>query len=169
MILIALGANLPSAAGPPRRTLDQTLGLFPSYGLDVVVKSRWYRTPAVAPTAQPDFFNGVANVRSALPPEELLAMLHRIEAQFGRVRRRRWEARTLDLDLIDYDGMIRRPKIQGSSLALPHPLAAERAFVLVPLAEIAPAWRHPVSGETAGRLLERLGPSAAAEIGSPQA
>ena len=166
MILIALGANLPSVAGPPRRTLDQALGLFPSYGLDVVVKSRWYCTPAVAPTAQPDFVNGVAWVRSALPPEELLAMLHRIEAQFGRIRRRRWEARTLDLDLIDYDGMVRRPSACGHSLALPHPLVAERAFVLVPLAEIAPAWRHPVSGETAGRLLERLGPSAAAGIAS---
>jgi len=111
-----------------------------------------------------------------VPPAALLEALHRIEALFGRVRRVRWGERTLDLDLLDFNGLVvpakgpRGPEagLGTLPLALPHPGLAERGFVLVPLLEMAPEWRHPVSGEGAARLLERLqadqGPAALAGI-----
>jgi 2-amino-4-hydroxy-6-hydroxymethyldihydropteridine diphosphokinase len=97
--------------------------------------------------------NAVASLTSALPPRELLAALHDVEAEFGRERSLRNASRTLDLDLLAYeDAVIDEP----GGLVLPHPRLGERAFVLLPLAEIAPGWRHPVSGRTAGEMLADL-------------
>jgi len=93
------------------------------------------------PSAQPPFVNGVVMVDTMLKPGALLESLHRIERRFGRMRRRRNEARILDLDLIDYRGMISAGGVGAP--VLPHPRALERPFVLEPLAEILPAWRYP--------------------------
>ncbi len=155
MILVALGANLPGPWGPPRQGLEAALGQFPTYGLQVEALSSFYRTPAVTPYAQPDFVNAVVRIATALDPSELLKQLHRIEAAFGRVRSQRWEERTLDLDLIDYNGLIQRETAENS-LILPHPRAAERAFVLGPLCDVAPEWRHPVLSASASDLLAAL-------------
>jgi len=152
MILVALGANLPGPWGPPRKGLEAALGQFPTYGLRVEAASPFYQTPAVTPYAQPDFVNAVARISTALDPLELLKQLHRIEAAFGRVRSHRWEERTLDLDLIDYNGLILHETAENR-LILPHPRAAERAFVLGPLAELAPEWRHPVLSVSVSELL----------------
>jgi 2-amino-4-hydroxy-6-hydroxymethyldihydropteridine diphosphokinase len=105
------------------------------------------------PSDQPRFINGVAEVATELAPAELLERLHRIEAAFGRVRLQSNEARVLDLDLLAYRGCISAP---GASPILPHPRLAERAFVVLPLAELAPDWRHPVSGLSAAGLVGRL-------------
>ena len=96
------------------------------------------------PSAQPSFVNGVALAETMLGPAALLATLHRIERRFGRMRRRRNEPRILDLDLIDYRGQVS----EGSAArpVLPHPRVMERPFVLIPLREICPFWRHPVTG-----------------------
>ena len=176
MILIGLGANLPTTDGSPRQTLEAALRLFPAFGISVLRCSSFFSTPAIAHTVQPPYVNAVAVVASALPAPDLLAALHRIEALFGRVRHTRWAARTLDLDLLDYQGQIvtasgPRGADAGTEplpLALPHPGIEVRGFVLVPLAEVAPDWVHPREGVTAKKLLARLiaaeGPAATAEI-----
>ncbi len=176
MILIALGANLTSVYGEPITVLEDALDIMPAFGITVLRRSSWYRTPAITPYAQPPFVNGVVAVEAALPPRALLDMLHRIEAQFGRVRRIRWGERTLDLDLIDFEGLVIPPSgprgadagLGELPLALPHPGLADRGFVLVPLLEVAPRWRHPLTGEGAQSLIARLkarhGPGALAGI-----
>ncbi len=155
MILVALGANLPGSWGSPKQGLEAALGQFPTYGLKVEMASPFYQTPAVTPYAQPDFVNAVACISTALAPTDLLKQLHRIEAAFGRVRGQRWAERTLDLDLIDYNCLV-LPESGGNGPILPHPRVAERAFVLGPLVDIAPDWRHPVLGASAKELFEVL-------------
>lgn len=164
MILIGLGANLPTANGGPLATLESALDVMPAFGMTVLRRSSFYRTPALAPYAQPAYMNAVVIVATALPATALLEALHRIEALFGRVRRTRWGERTLDLDLLDYNGVVIPPcgphglaAAPGPlPLSLPHPGITERAFVLVPLLEIAPEWRHPANGEGAKALLRHL-------------
>ena len=148
MILISVGANLPSAAGSPLATCTAALALLPANGAAVVRRSRWYASDAQPPSAQPPFVNGAAQLETGLTPAELLAVLHRVESIFGRLRSAPNAARTLDLDLIDYDGLI-----QHGPPVLPHPRMAERAFVLKPLADLYPAWRHPVTGRTVTEML----------------
>ena len=155
MILVALGANLPGPWGGPKEGLEAALEQFSSYGLRVEEVSPLYQTAAVTPYAQPDFVNAVVRISAAYSPDALLAQLHRIEAAFGRVRTQRWAERTLDLDLLDFDSVV-RPENRSNHLILPHPRLGLRAFVLVPLADVAPGWRHPVSGENAAQMLKSL-------------
>lgn len=153
MILIGLGANLPSLAGAPPATLAAALEALTEAGLVLERCSPWYRTAPVPAGDQPWYVNGVAAVATRLGPADLLALLHQIEARFGRTRRRRNEPRPLDLDLLDYDGLVR-----SEAPVLPHPRLHERAFVLLPLRDVAPGWRHPVSGAGLGELIGRLPP-----------
>ena len=154
MILIGLGANLPSARyGDPVNTCEAALAALGQAGVRVVARSRWYRSAPVPASDQPWFVNGVAEVETDLAPAALLEVLHGIEQDFGRVRRARDEARVIDLDILAYDGVVSRP---GETPALPHPRLAERAFVVLPLADLAPEWRHPVTGERAGDMARRL-------------
>jgi 2-amino-4-hydroxy-6-hydroxymethyldihydropteridine diphosphokinase len=159
MILVGLGANLPSPAGPPMATLKAALAAFAASGVTIAARSRWYRTAPVPASDQPWFINGVARVETSLEPLELLKLLQKVERQFGRQRGVRNEARTLDLDIIDYDGRVE----ERSGLVLPHPRMHERAFVLLPLAEVAPGWRHPKLGETVSALISALPASQKAE------
>lgn len=156
MILIGLGANLPSPRfGTPRQTCEAALAALAAQGVQVRCRSVWYESAPVPPADQPPFVNGVAEVATDLPPAGLLALLHRIETEFGRIRRRRNEARVIDLDLLAYGDRISVP---GEVPELPHPRLAARAFVLLPLAELAPDWRHPVSGLRAADMAARLPP-----------
>ena len=151
MILIALGANLPSPAGAPEQTLRASLRTLSQNGVVPVLLSRIYATPAWPDPADPPFVNAVAAVETSLTPAELMAELARTETAFGRVRTARNAPRTLDLDLIDYHG-----RMEDGPPVLPHPRAHERAFVLIPLADVAPDWRHPVSGAGIGELIAAL-------------
>jgi 2-amino-4-hydroxy-6-hydroxymethyldihydropteridine diphosphokinase len=152
MILIALGANLPSLVGPPAATLKAALVRLDQLGMKILSVSSLYETPAWPDPAQPAFVNAVAAVKTAHQPVELLALLHGVETDFGRLRSAPNAPRTLDLDLLDYDGLV----IAEGGLTLPHPRLAERSFVLAPLAEVAPRWRHPVTGQGAAGLLAGL-------------
>jgi 2-amino-4-hydroxy-6-hydroxymethyldihydropteridine diphosphokinase len=154
MILVALGANLPSSAGPPEETLKSALRRLAGQGITIVKRSGFYRSEAWPDPSDPAFINAVAAVETSLAPAALLAVLHRTEAEFGRQRSTPNAPRTLDLDLLDYDG-----RIQEGPPQLPHPRMDARAFVLVPLREVAPGWRHPVSGLALLELIERLPPS----------
>jgi len=162
MILIGLGANLPSAEfGAPPASLDAALRMLQQSGVVLVRRSRWYRTAPVPVSEQPWFVNGVAAIETTLDPAALLALMQAIETRFGRIRRERNAARVLDLDLLDYDGRV--SALGDPPPLLPHPRLAERAFVLRPLAEVVPHWRHPVTGQAIQDLLPRLPPGQAAE------
>ncbi|MBK1664177.1 2-amino-4-hydroxy-6-hydroxymethyldihydropteridine diphosphokinase [Rhodospirillum rubrum] len=158
MIYIALGANLAGPAGSPRDTLEAALVSLEDAGVVVAARSAWYRTSPVPASDQPDYVNGVARLVTDLDPVALLALLHRLEDQFGRRRGEINAARTLDLDLLDYDGLRRT---QAPPL-LPHPRMADRGFVLFPLREIAPDWRHPVLDQTIDALIAGLASDQAA-------
>jgi 2-amino-4-hydroxy-6-hydroxymethyldihydropteridine diphosphokinase len=149
MILIALGANLPSPAGRPEDTLRAALASFRARGITVERQSGFYASKAWPNPTDPPFVNAVAAVTTRLEPKVLLQVLHEIETEFGRTSGPRNAPRPLDLDLIDYDG-----QIAHGDPELPHPCIETRAFVLVPLREIAPEWRHPVSGRTISELVK---------------
>ncbi len=159
MILIALGANLPSIKGTPRDTLHAALASLGARGITVERQSGFYQSEAWPNPSDPPFINAVASVRTKLPPSELLRVLHEIEAEFGRKPGPRNAPRPLDLDIIDYEG-----RIEHGDPELPHPRMGTRAFVLVPLGEIAPDWRHPVSGRTVAELIADLGPAKIARV-----
>jgi 2-amino-4-hydroxy-6-hydroxymethyldihydropteridine diphosphokinase len=163
VIFVALGANLPHPRhGPPRAVLEAALTGLQARGLRVVRRSRWYRSPAWPPgSGAPDYVNGVAEVACDLEPQALLAELHAVEAEFGRARGIRNAPRTLDLDLLDWHGVVRAA--DDGPPELPHPRMHERGFVLLPLAELAPDWRHPASGRRIDALIEALPPETMAE------
>ena len=159
MILIALGANLPSNGLEPIKTQQRALARLNALGVEVVAVSSFYETPAWPDVSDPPFVYAVATVRTRHQPVELLALLHGVETEFGRLRSAPNAPRTLDLDLLDHDGVV-----TTDGLTLPHPRIADRAFVLVPLAEVAPDWRHPVSGQGVMELLSALPPGEAAAV-----
>jgi 2-amino-4-hydroxy-6-hydroxymethyldihydropteridine diphosphokinase len=170
--LIAMGGNAPSEAGSPAATILAAIEALDAMGLSVERVSALYDTPCFPAGAGPDFVNAAVAVRTALSPRQVLENLHDIEDRFGRIRARRWGVRTLDLDLLAMGGAIlpdaetqagwrALPLPEQTSrapdrLILPHPRLQDRAFVLVPLADVAPDWRHPALGLTVRDMLARL-------------
>lgn len=180
--LIAMGGNLPFGDLDPAATLSEALVRLREEGAEIAAVSRFFRTPAFPAGAGPDYVNAAAVLQGAQEPEAMLALLHRVEAVFGRRREMRWGGRTLDLDLIAMGARILpdragfeawrslTPEAQQSHapdrLILPHPRLQERAFVLVPLAEVAPDWVHPVLGCSVREMLAAL-PEAARDAVEP--
>ncbi|MBS0126372.1 2-amino-4-hydroxy-6-hydroxymethyldihydropteridine diphosphokinase [Thetidibacter halocola] len=170
--LIAMGSNLGSTAGDAAPTLAAALGEFPREGAQLMRVSRFFRTPCFPAGAGPDYVNAAVALRWEGGAEALLAALHRIEAAFDRQRTARWAARTLDLDLLAAGDAVlpdretfgrwqglppeEQRRLAPDRLILPHPRMAERAFVLVPLCDIAPGWRHPVLDRSARQLCNDL-------------
>lgn len=179
-VFVALGSNLGDRDVTPRELLEKTLKAFGGGGLRLVSLSRWYGTPAYPAGSGPDFVNAVARVATALDPHEAMAVLHALEADGGRVRRRRWEPRSVDLDLIAHGRAIlpdratqtawrelapeRQQDTAPGCLVLPHPRLQDRAFVLYPLRDVAPDWVHPVTGAGIGAMIDALPREARREI-----
>jgi 2-amino-4-hydroxy-6-hydroxymethyldihydropteridine diphosphokinase len=155
VILIAIGANLPGPSGetPLETCRAAAAAVGRIAGLTVVSISSWYRSAPVPPSGQPDYVNGVARLSGAIGPEALLAATQAIEAGFGRRRSVANAARTLDLDIIDLNGLVR----PGPDPILPHPRAHLRSFVLLPVRDVAPGWVCPGLGEDVQTLLARAG------------
>ncbi len=149
-MIVALGSNLKGSYSSLQYLLEAALKALEPEGLNIVARSGWWRSAAWPDPSQPDYLNGVAVVETGLDAAGVMAALQRVEKAFGRTRTAKNAARTLDLDLVAY----RRTVIDDGVLAVPHPRAAERRFVMGPLAEIAPGWRHPLNGLTATALAE---------------
>ncbi|ETX15730.1 2-amino-4-hydroxy-6-hydroxymethyldihydropteridine pyrophosphokinase [Roseivivax halodurans JCM 10272] len=181
--LVALGGNWPSDAGPPEATLRAALGALAEAGLAVRRVSRFFANPCFPKGNGPDYVNAAAALApgpGGVDPEEVLRRLHSVEARFGRVREERWGGRALDLDLLAVGEIVlpdlaeqanwrrlpleRQMQEAPRELVLPHPRMQERAFVLVPLLDIAPGWRHPTIGATVSEMCAALPRDARTEV-----
>lgn len=179
-IAIALGANLSLGAASPADTLVSALRHVASGGYVLRRVSRFFRTPCFPAGAGPDFVNAVAILAGPSDPERILRHLHAVEAELGRSRRERWEARVVDLDLLAVGQQV-RPDAETQiawvnlpldaqmarapdGLVLPHPRIQDRPFVLIPWRDVAPGWRHPVSGLTVAQMAAALPAADRAEV-----
>ncbi|MFN3229814.1 MAG: 2-amino-4-hydroxy-6-hydroxymethyldihydropteridine diphosphokinase [Asticcacaulis sp.] len=144
-ILIALGSNLPGQFKAPQDNLFACLGVLSDLGLNITVVSRMWRSTAWPNPDDPEYINAVAIVECDMNVLALLSVLQDVEVRFGRTRQGINAPRTVDLDLIAYG----RVCLTDATLTLPHPRAHERGFVMGPLCDILPDWRHPVTGLTA--------------------
>jgi len=163
-ILVAIGANLPGPAGaePIETCRSAALALDALPGLRIVALSRWWASAPIPPSDQPDYVNGVARLSGETTPEGLLQALKTLERQAGRQPAGMpGEARPLDLDIIAIGPLVR----QDPDPILPHPRAHLRAFVLAPLAEVAPGWVHPILGQPVEVLLAALPPQRLRPLG----
>jgi len=161
MILVGLGSNLLSAAGDtPVDNCRRALELMEKSGFYLEAVSRFYKTAPIPASDQPWYVNAVASVQTELPPEAVLDRLLEIESAMGRQRGERNAARIVDLDLLAYDDLV----LDSDRLILPHPRLAERAFVLLPLKDIAPDWIHPVTNRSMTTLIDALDPTQKVEL-----
>jgi 2-amino-4-hydroxy-6-hydroxymethyldihydropteridine diphosphokinase len=154
MILVAVGANLPGRDGaPPIATCRAAVAALDALpGLRLRGLSRWYQTAPLPPSGQPDYVNAVAHLSGEAEPAALLAALQALEARAGRIRSTPNAPRSLDLDIIAMDRLVRR----APDPIVPHPRTHERRFVLMPLADVAPGWVHPVLRQTVEALIALL-------------
>ena len=179
--LISLGANVTSSGRSLAEMLASALELVADRdGITLHSRSRWFRTPAFPPGSGPEFVNAAAVLETSLDPEGVLAALHGAEAELGRLRPARWAPRVCDLDLIAMEDTVlpdratlerwmaidlgQAQTVVPPRLILPHPRMHERSFVLAPLADIAPEWRHPATGRTVAEMLAALPAQERAEI-----
>ncbi|MGB0959430.1 MAG: 2-amino-4-hydroxy-6-hydroxymethyldihydropteridine diphosphokinase [Halocynthiibacter sp.] len=173
---IAVGSNLISEGNSPLdtvlRVIQKLIFVVASADANSAEVSQFYDTPAFPADSGANFVNAVVAVSSGLSAEEILAKLHEIELNFGRVRDQRWGARVIDLDLLSFQDEVRPTRdvyevwkdlpletqktTTPSELILPHPRLQDRGFVLLPLCDIAPNWRHPYLGKTARELCDAL-------------
>jgi len=150
---VALGSNMPFEGASPRAVLARAVRVLDEAGLRVRVLSGVWETAAWPSGDQPDYYNAVVELdRAGLEPQPLYEKLAAIERSFGRDRREKWASRTLDLDIVAMEGFVGL----FEHVELPHPRMQDRAFVLAPLAEIAPDWRHPALGAGAEAMLAVL-------------
>lgn len=169
--MLGLGANLSFGTFGPQQTLVAAVAKLKAEGLSITAQSGFYETEPQPKSDQPNFINCVIVGQTAIEPRDLLALCQLVETEFGRERSARWSARTLDIDILDFDGQITPNEAAWNKLAmsdgattampelaLPHPRLHQRAFVLVPLHELAAGWQHPVYQHTVSDMLKGISP-----------
>ncbi|MCG7493804.1 2-amino-4-hydroxy-6-hydroxymethyldihydropteridine diphosphokinase [Thalassobius sp. Cn5-15] len=180
LILVAFGGNLPLEGEAPAQFIPRALEQLADLGLRIEHTSALYKTPCFPAGAGPDYVNGALSCSGNLTPDQVLEVLHQVECDFGRARTSRWAGRTLDLDLIAVGSAVcpdestvrdwlelpldTQKLAAPDQLILPHPRIQDRAFVLVPLRDVAPDWRHPLLGKTVAEMYNSLPAEAVAEV-----
>ena len=156
MIILSLGSNLSSVYGDRFDNLNMAMEFLNSYQITVKLKSSFYETYAYPNKNDPKFINLAISVSTQLPPVDLRSVLIFIEEKLGRKRIKKNEPRTCDIDIIDYNGQVSNFSYQNLNLVLPHKELTSRNFVLYPLQEILPEWRHPINRENITNLIKAL-------------
>jgi 2-amino-4-hydroxy-6-hydroxymethyldihydropteridine diphosphokinase len=180
LVLIALGSNASSVWGDAAATIRSGIEAAARFSDKSLKVSHFYKNPAFPAGSGPDYVNAAVVIKTCLPVHSILAELHKIEAQSGRVRTTRWGQRTLDLDLIGAGDLVlpdrathaqwrdlslqQQQQQTPQDLVLPHPRLQDRAFVLIPLLDVAPDWRHPILGQTVRQMCAALPEEARAEV-----
>jgi len=173
-VYVSLGSNQSGDCDVSKSFVKSAYRLLAQKSIIIDECSPFYETPAFPAGSGPNYVNTVIKARTSLSPDAMLQVLHSVEAELGRARSKRWEARVIDIDILDYEGVVlpdlqthktwrdmpleQQLTIWPDGLILPHPRIQDRAFVLVPLRTIAPDWVHPVTKETIDVLLGRLPP-----------
>ena len=156
MIFLGLGSNLSSKFGDRFTNINLAISFLEGYGIRVIKKSNFYETPSYPNKENPKFINAVIVVETTLPPVDLMSVLLFIEEKLGRKRDKKNDPRTCDMDIIDYNGQILNLKFNNLELNLPHNDLTKRNFILFPLQEISPNWKHPKTKEFISDLLQKL-------------
>ena len=156
MIFLGLGSNLSSKFGDRFANINLAISYLEIYGIKVIKKSNFYETPSYPNKENPKFINAVILVETTLPPVDLMSVLLFIEEKLGRKRDKKNDPRTCDIDIIDYNSQILNLKFNNSELTLPHNELTKRNFILFPLQEISPNWKHPKTKEFISDLLQKL-------------
>ena len=171
-MIIALGSNQQAAEASPQLIVERAIEALRGLGLVIRKISRFYQTPCFPVGAGPDYVNAACLLETTWSPSEVIETLHSIEQEFGRKRIQRWGQRTLDLDLISVEDVVcpslkihdkwrnldlATQKIEApTELIVPHPRVQDRAFVLIPMMDIAPDWVHPILGLSVSEMLDAL-------------
>ena len=156
MIFLGLGSNLPSKYGDRFTNINLAISSLEGYGIKVIKKSSFYETPSYPNKENPKFINAVILVETILPPIDLMSVLIFIEEKLERKRGKKNDPRTCDIDIIDYNSQILNLRYNNLELTVPHKELTSRNFILFPLQEISPTWKHPKTKEIISVLLQKL-------------
>ena len=156
MLFLGLGSNLSSKFGNRFQIINTALAFLESYKIFIKKKSSFYETPSYPDLKNPKFINIVVEVNTSLPPDDLASVLLFIEEKLGRKRLEKNEPRTCDIDIIDFEGKIMTFSYKNLVFSVPHEKLSQISFVLVPLKEISPNWKHPKTKENISVMIEKL-------------
>ena len=156
MIFLGLGSNLPSKYGDKFANINLAISFLKACGIRVIKRSSFYKTPSYPDKENPKFINVVILVETNLPPVDLMSVIVFIEEKLERKRIKKNDPRTCDIDIIDYNSQILNLKYNNSDFTVPHKELTSRNFVLFPLQEISPMWKHPKTKKTINNLIQKL-------------
>jgi 2-amino-4-hydroxy-6-hydroxymethyldihydropteridine diphosphokinase len=156
MIFLGLGSNLPSKYGDRFANINLAISSLETYGIKIIKRSSFYKTPSYPNRENPKFINVVISVETNLPPVDLMSVLVFIEEKLERKKFKKNDPRTCDIDIIDYNSQILDLKYNNLNITLPHKELTSRNFVLFPLREISPMWKHPKTKEVITNLIQKL-------------
>jgi len=156
MIFLGIGSNLPSSFGNKFDNINLATSFLNEYGIQIIKKSSFYETLSYPNTNDPKFINIVVSVKTHLQPIDLMSVLIFIEEKLERKRNKKNDPRTCDIDIIDYNNQVLNFQYKNLNLEIPHKKLTSRNFVLFPLREIAPVWKHPNSGVIISSLIHKL-------------
>mgnify|MGYP001357227593 CR=1 FL=1 len=156
MIFVGIGSNLNSSFGDRFKNINFALSFLESYQINIIKKSNFYETPSYPNNKDPKFINIVASISTTLPSVDLVSVLLFIEEKLERKRNFKNEPRTCDIDLLDYNGQVIDFKYNNLDFTVPHKELSQRNFVLIPLREISPNWKHPKTNESIDLLIDKL-------------